>query len=162
MIVVAFLQNMWVCEPERYLDGLARHGEAFRQRAMIQFLFGGCLTGRRLKAAFGDLVKDIVWEEATREVAADSSTILPPQPHHIREVLERYQPDLVLTFGRVAGAAVAELWQGSLLPVPHPAARQKETVQKLSEAAWHVRLLLAQGNPRAKQPAATQAAANDL
>jgi hypothetical protein len=104
-------------------------------------LFAGCLTGRRLKAAFGDLCTEIVWEETTRQVAADAKTILPAQPEHIQEALQLHKPDVVLTFGRIAEAAVKPLWKGILVCAPHPAARQPETRQKLMDAAFALRAM---------------------
>lgn len=132
---VAFLQNMWCRDPEMVRDGVARWGNRYWRRATYQFLFAGCVTGRRLKKAFGPLIDQIEWEEATREIAGDSKTICLPQPEHIRAVLEELKPRVVLTFGNVAGDAVAAIWTGPLIRVRHPAARQANTVTKLNEAA---------------------------
>jgi len=138
-MTVAFLQNMWVKNPERVRADIQRHGEGFRLRFMKYALFAGCVTGRRLKAAFGDLCDEIVWEETTREIAGDPKTIFPAQPDHIRAVLEKYKPDVVLTFGAIARLVVLPLWSGRLIAAPHPAARQPDTIAKLQAAAAELR-----------------------
>jgi hypothetical protein len=141
---VAFLQNMWVRDPERAKALIERHGEDYRIRLMHMSLFSGCLTGRRIKAAFGDeLLKTIYFEEASREIAGDSKTICAPDPDHIRKVLEQRKPSVVITFGRVAFDAVSQQWKGALIRCPHPAARQADTLSKLNLAAFdYVRYVL--------------------
>lgn len=134
--VVAFLQNMWLRDPEKARRLIAKYGESYRRRLIRYALFAGCLTGRRLRAAFGPAVcEEIVWEEATQEIAGNSRKVCPPEPEHIRAVLEKHQPAVVITFGRVAGDAVAEIWGGKLIRCVHPAARQKGTVERLAEVA---------------------------
>ncbi len=135
MTYVAFLQNMWVKDPARVRLMIEHHGEEYRLRVMKYFLFAGCLTGRRLRAAFGDLCEEIVWEQSTREIADNPKTIFPAQPEHIKAVLEHHKPDAVLTFGRIARDAVSPLWKGILIACPHPAARQPDTMAKLKAAA---------------------------
>lgn len=145
MRIVAFLQNMWVNNPERLRKAIAREeaketgaGEEFRRRMMEYALFAGCLTGRRLRAVFGDLCEDIVWEETTREIADNPKTIFPAQPEHIRAVLKEFQPSIVLVFGAIAREAVTPLWTGlaaDLICAPHPAARQADVMERLLEAA---------------------------
>lgn len=136
MIALAFLQNMWVRDPDRVRALIEKHGEEYRTRFMHQALFSGCLTGRRIKAAFGDeLLRTIHFEEASREIAGDSKTICQPDPDHIRKTLDQHQPRIVLTFGKVASEAVAPLWSGRSIQIPHPAARQPETVMRLKAAA---------------------------
>lgn len=141
-MIVAFLQNMWLKDPERFKKKLARaeaeypgSGEVFRMRMIEYALFAGCLTGRRLEAAFGDLIDDIIWEETTREIADNPKTIFPAQPDHIEEVLRKHQPKVVIAFGGIAAKAVAPLWNGILIRTCHPAARQPDTVAKLKAAA---------------------------
>jgi len=134
--VLAFLQNMWVIDPKRIEASITRHGEAYRRRLIAYALFAGCLTGRRLRMAFGrDTCQRIIWEEASREIAGNAREVCKPDHAHIAAVLERERPDVVLAFGQVAGAAVAGLWHGRLICAPHPAARQAGTLDRLREAA---------------------------
>lgn len=140
MTIVAFLQNMWVRHPERVKRAIEKDGEEFRLKFMRFALFRGCLTGRRLKAAFSEqLCDEIIWEETTREIAGDPKTIFPAQPEHIKDVLEKFQPDVVLTFGKIAEEAVKPLCSDKVICSPHPAARQPDTIQKLKNAAALVR-----------------------
>lgn len=135
MKILAFMQNMWVRDPERVRADIEKHGEEFRLRFIEFALFRGCLTGRRLRAAFGDLCDEIVWEESTREIAGDPKAIFDPDPVHIKAVIVKHNPDVVITFGRIAGNAVASLWDGRIVRAPHPAARQADIVEKLNQAA---------------------------
>lgn len=139
MKTVAFLQNMWVRDPDHARGSLATYGDRWWRRATYQFLFGGCLSGRRLKSAFGDLCQTIIWEESTREIAGDPRTILAPQPAHIRAVIDTEQPAIVLAFGRIASGAVGPIWAGPLIRCPHPAARQADTPARLQAAAGELR-----------------------
>lgn len=141
MKTVAFLQNMWVRNPERWKRAMERDGEEMRRRLIEYALFAGCITGRRLKAAFGELCDDIIWEETTREIAGDPKTIFPAQPDHISAVLSAEKPDVVLTFGRIALNAITPLWNGQLISGPHPAARQVTVVDELRGMASKLRSL---------------------
>jgi hypothetical protein len=125
---------------------IAKHGKEFRRLLIPQLLFSGSLTGKRLEAAFGDLCHQITWEEASLEIAGDPMTICHPDPIHIHMMIDYYQPDIVLTFGVVAGEAVASLWSGKLIRAPHPAARRADTLPKLREAAAELRRLYASHN----------------
>lgn len=142
MKIIAFLQNMWVRDPHRVRALIERDGEEFRRRIIEYSLFAGCVTGRRLRAAFGDLCDDIVWEESTREIAGNPRDVFPPDLEHIRTVLLSESPDCILAFGRIASGAV-----GLCIPtgVPfytavHPAARVG-AVASLSDVAARVRAL---------------------
>jgi len=137
--IVAFLQNTWVRDPENlkriYAEVAARGNVdvAKHRNCMITYmLFAGCLSGRRLKAAFGEeLCYEIYWEEASTEITGTPSAKVTADPEHIRRVLESQQPDVVLCFGRIACNAVEPLWNGVLLRAPHPAARGDHIVPAL-------------------------------
>jgi hypothetical protein len=123
--VLAFLQNTWVNDPPRcqeVLDGCEAPAE--RRYMTSAWLFMGCTTGRRLKQAFGeDGVYDIVWDNASPKLAGASSGSFPPDPDHIRAVIEEVKPAVVLAFGRVAENGVRTLWDGPFIVGPHPTAR---------------------------------------
>lgn len=140
MTIVAFLQHLWVKDPDRVRAIIARGGTAARRRVVRTTLFGGCLTGRRLLAAFGqDLCDRIIWEEASPEIAGDAKTIFKPDHEHIRTVIGAEDPGLVITFGRMAFAAVDRHCNVELIRAPHPAARRADTVARLRSAADRVR-----------------------
>lgn len=131
---VAFLQNAYFKDPERVRKSIEKFGDEYRSRLLTYALFAGCVTGRRIKSAFGqEAIDKIIWEESTREIAGDTKTIFPPDAGHIASVLLRYNPTMVITFGKIAYAAVKPLVNGrSLLQLPHPAARQPDTISRLA------------------------------
>ncbi len=173
MTILCFLQNMWVREPEKVRAWLEKNPDLWN-RAVAGFLFAGCLTGRRIKACFGeDLLEKMTFEECTKEIAGDSRTVCSPDPKHIKACLEKYKPRVVVTFGRVAEEAVQPIFKDwvtavvnhqisagpikslkeikisgklftSFIACPHPAARQKDTVENLKKAAKDIRDYLPQ------------------
>ena len=149
-VVVAFMQNMWVRNPQKVRESIERmhwmKRDEYRRRLIRYCLFAGCVSGRRLKAAFGGLCDEIIWEEATHEIADNPRVVLPPCERHIHAALDEYNPDIVITFGRVAGDAVAKIWPAKIIRCCHPAARQSDTIQKLKAAADELRTFAKQPN----------------
>ncbi len=144
--VLAFLQNLWVRDPERVKSIIARGGEKVRNQIIARLLFAGGLTGRRLRQAFGeDLCRRIIWEECTREIAGDARTILKPSRAHILTALGDKiadRPVLVVAFGRIAAEAVRSCCFGKFIPFiasPHPAARQADVMDTLRKVAEQIR-----------------------
>ncbi len=156
-LVLAFLQNMWVKDPQGTQEFLEKHPE-LRERMIRTFLFMGCLTGRRIKNCFADVLDHITFEEASLDIAGDSRTICFPNHEHIRFSLEKYRPKVVLTFGKVATEAVRSeylMWtqfgriKGQhFISCPHPAARQIDTVTKLNVAAAQIKKIQARSLAR--------------
>lgn len=154
-VVVAFLQNMWFKDPERAKKILALYekreplGDG-RQRFIRNFLFFGCLTGKRLDEAFEPVFGDewrwlVTWEETSLEIGGYSSSVFPPDPGHIRGVLNRYQPDFVLAFGSIAqhGLTLAGGTAAITINLPHPAARYRTVKADLAAGAIQLRDRLA-------------------
>jgi hypothetical protein len=127
MKIVSFLQNQWFREPERVKQLYEKYPEQ-RERMIASFLFMGCLTGQRLQRVFGeDLCRKITWEEASRNIGGRSSSQFPADINHIKTVLEKHKPIVVLAFGKIVSVPLAQLKeQGApwhLITAPHPAAR---------------------------------------
>lgn len=108
--MVVFLQNAWsplyagaTWPRPSWLRALARSRSGQRLRVLIDD-FDAC-------------------ENTTPAVGASASSVLPPDRAHILEVLERRAPRVVVACGRQAEDALALLWPGALLAVPHPAHR---------------------------------------
>lgn len=146
MKTVAFLQNMWVRNPERVKRQIERDTTGkLRERLIKHALFAGCLTGRRLRQAFGDLCDTIIWEEASPVIADNPRDYYPPDPDHIRAVLDKHHPDAVLCLTRRGFEyiyAICREWRGLNLifvSAPHPAARGSFVVGDLQEAARRLR-----------------------
>lgn len=134
-VVLAFLQNTWVNDVprcEQILSGLSRTDQ---RKITAAWLFMGCLTGRRLQRAFGEMTDEIVWENASPKLAGHSSGSFPPDPEHIRATLEEVKPSVVLIFGKVAERGVLPLWKGRSIIGPHPTARGGDVVPALERMA---------------------------
>lgn len=128
MKVLAVLQNQWFKNPAKVREIYARNPE-LRNKLIARFLFAGCLTGKRLRAAFGDLCDAIIWEEASPKIGGFSASKFEPDPAHIRAALEMHAPDVVVCFGKIAGDAVRllcgelDLKHPAVMFAPHPASR---------------------------------------
>lgn len=150
MKIVAFLQNQWFNDPEGVKAMLARHDhepivrERVRRCLIHYELFAGCVTGRRLEKAFGDLTGKIVWEEGSRVISGNARDFHPPDRVHIAEVIKTQQPRVILSFGKSNHPIIEELSHESrsvdrVLYLPHPAARQATVPRVLAEAAEELR-----------------------
>jgi hypothetical protein len=106
----------------------------------------GCLTGKRLRAAFGDLCDPggIVWTEASPKIAGQSDGVFPPDLEHIHRTIAFFRPELVLAFGAVAKAGINGVEdrlakeEGITFEVfygPHPAARHASVTRELAYMA---------------------------
>ncbi len=124
MKIVAFLQNQWFRNPEGIKAMFAENPER-RERYIEAFLFMGCLTGKRLQAVFGEeLCGAIIWEEISPEIGGHASSKFPANPAHIRAVLEKHKPTVVLAFGKLASDALRSMEvDAAIIYGPHPAAR---------------------------------------
>src|SRR6266568_1090430 len=109
MKIVAFMQNQWFRNPHKAREIFDKHSNK-REELIARFLFAGRgLSGRRLQAAFGDLCDQIVWEESSTNFGGESSSLFPADMAHIKRVLEKHKPDIVLAFGKVASNALQVL-----------------------------------------------------
>ncbi len=146
MKIVAFLQNQWFKNPDSAKRTFAAYEAKGRREELIKrFLFRGCKTGRMLKAAFGDgLCDEIIWEETSRDIGGHASSAFKPDLEHIRSVIEKHKPSLVLTFGKIALTAIVEMNLSrtmalAIISGPHPAARHLNCVEDLKLMASKVR-----------------------
>lgn len=151
MKIVAFLQNQWFYNADRVRAHYARRqGEpleqwwARRARWNGRYLFGGCLTGRRLLEAFGEKVCDrIIWENVSPRIANKASECFGVDWAHVAEVNLHFKPDIVLLFGKVAQSAQIQAPQ--IIRGPHPAARHAGVVDELREMAHELQLCIDKG-----------------
>lgn len=138
MSILAFLQNQWFRDPEAARDVFARHLD--RRNDLIRlYLFMGCLTGRRLRTAFGDLCEDIVWEECSPEIGGKSSAAFPADLEHMRAAIMKHCPIYILAFGKTAIEATRQVAPScaKVLCAPHPAARG-------ASVPWELRMVAEQ------------------
>lgn len=131
---VAFLQNMWFRDPERMKAQLATSFKGDRESFIRTWLFWSCITGKRLKAVFGEMIDQIVWEEQSPEIGGKSSALFAPDFEHIARVLEKHQPTHVIAFGKKASDALRHVSSSAswdLIIAPHPAARHVTVMAEL-------------------------------
>lgn len=144
-MILTFLQNAWFHRPMPWLTvGTPRYYHLWL------YALATCHSGRRLRLLLGEdcferaahqgrlpamerlseelgapsCPQDRAFENTTPEIGYGRSSIkLPPQPAHCLAMLDKHQPRVVVCCGEQAREAVATLWQGPLLAVPHPASR---------------------------------------
>lgn len=134
---LAFLQNMWVKDPERVRKAIEEDGEEFRRRFMRYALFAGCKTGRMITKAFGkSLVEAMEFEETTRVISGNPKEILPVDLVHMRNAIELHKPKVIIAFGAIAHNAMAQIPHAAkYIQAHHPASRHPDSYQNLVTAA---------------------------
>ena len=152
--ILALLQNQWFPDPERIPRVLAYYQEkkgeeAGRHRFVRDMLFLGCLTGRRIREAFGeDMLEYFTFEEVSPKIGDHPGASFPPDIDHLTKTFKFVRPELIVAFGRIAQAGVDVLRGGSewddpdVIICPHPAARGPRTMPDLAAAADEVRTWL--------------------
>lgn len=149
--ILAVLQNQWFLDPEGMKQSLVVHFKDDYERFVETYLFFRCQTGKRLRKALmeGESVipSKIVWTNSSREIGGKSSASFPGDPKHIISCLQKYQPTIVLLFGKTAQETwehgdlihfrVMHRWNPRLVVIPccHPAARHKDVHFDLSRMA---------------------------
>lgn len=150
MTILAFLQNQWFKDPEGVKEMMREHPER-RQRYIEAFLFMGCLTGKRLRSAFGEELCDaITWEEISPEIGGHAASKFPPDPIHIAKVIDQFQPKVIVAFGALAHDGIryyvsTHNFVGRVLYGPHPADR-RNPLPELAELAKQLKQSLSVGN----------------
>jgi hypothetical protein len=150
MIVLAILQNTWARDPARVTESLERFAKlGIRHKFVAKLLFSGSLTGRRIQAAFGSFVDDMIFEEASPIVTGASSGSPPADFDHLRECIDRHKPDVIISFGKTASDAVAKLFAADqiqkafhFLRTVHPACRDGSTPEQLQKTAQQLFAIL--------------------
>ncbi len=141
MKILAFLQNQWFKDPARMAKEYARWKQQwpddYREKWVETWLFYGCLTGRRLRKAFGeDRCGEIVWENSSTGFHGKASAAPMADLLHMTNVINKHKPVIVLTFGRIPTDAVAKIEPGGrVISGPHPAARGGLVVGELKGMA---------------------------
>lgn len=129
--VVAFLQNPWFA-PSVSEKIIKRYKEDPDFRRIV---LGRSKTGVWLKNAFGpEAYKIIWWDNASKNAGRHRAALYPADLEHMREVIAKVGPDLVIAFGRIAGQAIDQVWPGPTLKCPHPMARGDQRDNLLSTA----------------------------
>ena len=112
--VVLFLQNAW---------SYAYAGGTWPRPSWLNALWA-CPTGRRLKILEEASPAIYLWVDNTTPIVGEGpNSVVPPDPDHIRGVIDRQSPDVVVMCGKQARKAVFPLWSGPALILPHPTHR---------------------------------------
>ena len=109
-MLIVFLQNAW--------SPIYAGGEWPREswlRALER-----SRSGQRLRVMIDDFN---VCENTTPVVGGTPDSVIPPDVDHIKALLARHNPQVVVACGKQAEIALLGLWSGPLLAVPHPAHR---------------------------------------
>lgn len=147
MKIVAFLQNQWFKNPALMQRILLEQFKGDREKFVATYLFYGCVTGQRLRAALGeDLCDQIVWENASPVIGGEASAKFVADRSHVKRVIEKHEPTHVIGFGKVACDILDEIrtihqslhsenvpWK--FIRAPHPAARQSDVPMRLKLVA---------------------------
>jgi len=146
--IVAFLQNQWFDRPLIVERAYAAHaGDIFRQCRLTEaYLFMGCLSGRRLQAAFADLRDQIAWANASPKIGSKSSDTFEPDPQHMAKIVQHFKPEIVIGFGKLAQEGILKMLplmpagtHFSVCSAPHPAAHHDTVANELAAVAADVR-----------------------
>lgn len=135
-VVLGIMQNQWFKDPERVRRMLSAPtaDPKLRRRLIAYSLFAGCKSGRVLRKTLGtEWCERILWDEASLEIGGHAASVFPADLLHIRALIDREKPSLVVAFGKIAVDAVFAL-DGAMPPLlaaPHPAARQPDTEVRL-------------------------------
>lgn len=151
MKILVFMQNMWVKEPEKVKQAIERSKDPEAWNNWVKtLLFAGCITGKRIKQVFGDLVEDMIFDESTKEILNNPRDVPKADLEHMRNTILRIHPDTIITFGNHASKALEKIITSPypfyhiripkhIFNAPHPAARQPETMARLKRIAISIR-----------------------
>lgn len=145
MKVLMLLENQWFKDPPRMRRMLETTYAGKRSEFIRTFLFFGCVSGKRIQAAFGDRWCDpdaAVWEETSSEMGSYPGEKFPPDLEHVGAALREHTPDVVVAFGKTAQVALNN-WRGDashiapfrIINAPHPAGRSADVPTRLRAAA---------------------------
>lgn len=138
--IMGVLQNTWAYRPPDVQAILDRQTRLQQRNLRTRLLFGS-YTGRRLKAAFGDLMCRIVWTNVCSEIGGTSGSFPPVDPHHLQREFDEIKPDIALAFGNHAKDAVWVIAPATahMISGPHPASRALDVPARLARMCEELR-----------------------
>lgn len=146
MKTLGIMQNQWFKDPEWAKSLMQKYAERGKPRHIFirDMLFFSCFTGKKLLKTFGeDLCDYIIWEEVSPKISSHSSSSFPPDIEHLKSILKEHNPDVVITFGKIAKNGLSNVsFTGTVINCPHPAARGSGIDNMLIEAATSLALML--------------------
>lgn len=138
MKILGLLQNQWARNPARVRETLDRATPENR-RTLMRYMLMQSTSGRRLRAALGEVCHEIVWDNASPIITRRSDGRPLADLAYVSALLAAMGPDLVLAFGQVAQAAVRDTgWAGPVFAAPHPAARGSAVQGQLAKLGQRI------------------------
>ena len=134
MKLLCVLQNAHT----RYAERLSFDIRNVSYRAYL-FALSHSHTGKRLQAMLPVSLEDVVIINASPTLTLKSSECPKPDHSYIAKAIEECQPDMVLTFGSVADAALTVM-NVEHLAFPHPASRRlsKQQIIEINSTIKHM------------------------
>lgn len=137
MKILAMLQNPWFKPGTRQevIDRF-RDDEAFMRRLLLR-----SKTGKRIVASVGEHLTMMQFCDASPIHGFTSNSCNKADIDHIKQQIERHNPDIVICFGRIAGDGV-DCLNGvyQIIKTPHPArcsnAAMMELKRQLDESVY--------------------------
>lgn len=144
-----FLQNAY---SDRY------HGRRWPRASWLRHL-PKTTSGRNVGLLTDDLSEVV---NTAPEVGCHPSSCLPPDRRHMLRAIARHRPDVIVACGLQAVNAVAAVWDGSVIELPHPACRwlprdlylmARQILDWPPEGVFRVRVWQGKGGPIEVLPA---------
>jgi|688.fasta_scaffold09072_25 hypothetical protein len=156
MKVLCILQNQWANNPDQINALHAKH-PGMRNEIISRMLFRGSLTGSRIEAVFGDMMKNhaFIFDEASASVVSNNQYNAPYNASHVRETIARLRPDAVIAFGSSPRRAIEDVRKAKrekidLPPViecVHPAIQKPGWMQQMLDAKSALKAIFKQLQP---------------
>lgn len=156
MKVLCILQNQWANNPDQINALHAKH-PGMRNEIISRMLFRGSLTGSRIEAVFGDMIKThaFVFDEASTTIPVSNNCGPNFNTNHVRETIRRIQPDAIVAFGHSSQRAIKSVRKAKrekidLPPViecVHPAIQKPGWMQQMLDAKSALKAIFKQLQP---------------
>lgn len=113
MKILCLLSNNWHASPEALHQLLAKSPDKRHEVIARQLFMSRNLTGSRLLTVFGELLKDHSWTfehaSTTNPSIGDSGGRPAYNVEHVRQVISRHRPDVILAVGVAPQEAINDM-----------------------------------------------------
>lgn len=113
MKTLCLLSNNWHSDPQAIHLLLSRQPDRRHEIIARQLFMSSNLTGKRLLTVFGELLKDHSWTfehaSTTSPAIGDSGGRPAYNVEHVRQVIHRHRPDVILAVGVAPQEAISDM-----------------------------------------------------
>lgn len=113
MKILCLLSNNWHASPEALHQLLAKSPDKRHEIIARQLFMSRNLTGKRLLTVFGELLKEHSWTfehaSTTSPAIGDSGGRPAYNVEHVRQVIHRHRPDVILAVGVAPQEAINDM-----------------------------------------------------